>query len=425
VLAKWFDVDAAWTARTVPWHTTSPQAARPYLEGLSFFRKGDKSAELADRAASALETCASLDPAFASANCMAGFAELQVYGKNGDKSRIDEALKHGRAARNVAPRFTDAGVVLANAFRAQENADSAEACYRRVLALEPGNVTAGERLGNLYTGENRLREAEDCYLRATTENRDYWVAFRILGLFYYNQHRLDDAATAWDRALELAPRDVVTLNNLGAVHYYRGEWPQAQDAFLQSFRVRPDCLSCNNVATTLFLRGDFKAAAKYFELALSPAYCDSADYVGWGNWGSALYWTDDGRSRALPVYRRAITGAETALKASPDSPDIIADLVDYYAMTGDSTRARAMITRAQPYLEKDEKVMYRVGSAYEKLGERDMALHQLANAVRHGYPLPAILDDPVLRNLVHDLRFDEMVRNQVAAVGAEAARNTR
>jgi tetratricopeptide (TPR) repeat protein len=256
-------------------------------------------------------------------------------------------------------------------------------------------------------------------------NPDYWIAHRILGVFYYNQQRLDNAALAWQAAARYAPRDVVTLNNLGAVYYYRGMWSDAHDTFLRSFKIRPDCLSCNNVASTLFLDRKYREAASYFETALSPEYCDSTDHLVWGNLASALYWADGTRPRALAVYTRAIALAEKDLAAKPDAPDMIAKLVDYYAMSGDSVRAFTMIERASPYLEKDREVMYRVGSAYEKLGRRRSAIHHLANAVRHGYALPLILADPVLQDLITDPVFKEMTSNEAVADGAGATKGSQ
>jgi tetratricopeptide (TPR) repeat protein len=313
---------------------------------------------------------------------------------------------------------------MGNAFRLLERPDSAEACYRFANRIDPTSYPAYERLGSLFSKQNRLQEAEQAYLGAIAVLPDYWVAHRFLGLFYYHQHRLKDAEHAWQSALKFAPDDIHSLNNLGVAYYYLGEVQPAQEIFLHSFRIRPDCNSCNNVATALFLEGRFKDAASYFELALSREYCDSTSGA-LGNLASALYWVDDERPRAVDLYRRAISVAETELSKEPDSAELIARLVDYYAMSGDSLRARAMIARAEPFLDDDSYVMYRIGSALEKLGDRSVAIHHLGNAVRHGYAKLFIERDPVLRDLIADPVFQQMTRNDEAAEGASAATNNR
>lgn len=423
VLGNWFDVDPASLPRTRPWHIRDPTAIRPYLEGLSLQRQGGKDSTLAESAVKALETSAARDSSFAYAGYAAGNAELNRFRQTQAHELLERALRHGRTARRETPALTDASVLLGNVFHALERADSAEACFLFAAKVDPNNFIPRERLGNLYTSQNRIEEAERAYLRGVETNRDYWVAHRFLGLFYYLQHRPDDAEKAWEAAIRYAPRDVLTLSNLGVVHYDRGEWREAQRMFLQAFKIHPDCYSCNNVASSLFLDGKYKQAASYFEMALTPEYCDSTGHLPWGNLASALYWTDDQRPRALQLYRHAIVLAEKELAVKPDSPRLIGKLVDYYAMSGDSTNALAMIERAKPYLEKDNDIMYKVGSAYEKLGRHSAAVKQLANAVRHGYALSLIQADPVLKGLVENPVFQEMTRNEAVADGASAAKN--
>jgi tetratricopeptide (TPR) repeat protein len=424
LLEKWFEVKPKALPRGSPWQTNAASAARPYLEGLCFSRRGAHDPDARDRALASLRASANMDSTFAMAQCAAGFAEMANYNQDGNRSRLARAINDARRSRRLVPSFTDANILLGNVFRALERPDSAEACYLQASREDPASASACERLGDLYAAQARLQESEQSYLAAMHANPDYWITHRTLGVFYFSQHRIDDAAAAWNDALKLAPNDIVTLNNLGVVHYYRGEWSQAQNIFLRSFQIRPDCNSCNNVATSLFLDGQFKESASYFELALSPQYCDSTDHVVLGNLASALYWVDGSRPRAVTLYRRAIHLATSELDSNPNSPDLIARLVDYYAMVGDSLQARAMIARAEPFLQKDSDVMYRVGSACEKLGDRALAMKHLANAVRHGYQWPLIRSDPSLRDLVKDGRFLKMINIDAAAEGASAATHT-
>ena len=424
LLASWFDVDPGAMPRGTPWRMHDATELRSYLEGLSLQRNGARDPALAERAVTALDAGASRDSACAYAQYAAGNTALTMFRQTHNREWLDRALQHGRVARRGTPLLTDASILLGDVFQAMDNADSAEACFQFASKVEPASITARTRLGDMYVSQDRIEEAESAYLRSVAFNRDNWIAHRILGVFYYGQHRLADAAAAWNAGIELAPHDVLTLSNLGVVHYDRGEWREAQRMFLQSFKIHPNCQSCNNVASTLFLDHKYKQAASYFEMALTPEYCDSTGHLPWGNLASALYWMDDQRPRALQLYRHAIVLAEKELAVKPDSPRLIGKLVDYYAMSGDSTNALAMIERAKPYLEKDNDIMYKVGSAYEKLGKHSAAIKQLASAVRHGYALTLIQADPVLRDLVLNPVFQEMTRNEAVADGASAAKNS-
>ena len=424
VIGDWFDIDADAMPRGTPWHIRNAVAIRPYLEGLSLQRRGGKDPALAERAVTVLETSASRDTSFACAAVAAGNAELTRFRQTHAPELLRSALRHGRSARRQAPALTDASILLGDVFRVSEDPDSAEACYQFAAQEDPNGITPRGRMGSLYASQDRIQESEREYRHAIETNHDNWIAHRYLGVFYYLQHRPDDAENAWLEANKLAPHDVLTLSNLGVVHYDRGEWRDAQRMFLQAFKIHPNCESCNNVASTLFLDGKYKQAAAYFEMALTPEYCDSTGHLPWGNLASALYWIDDQRPRALQLYRHAILLAEKDLAATPDSPKLIGKLVDYYAMTGDSTRALEMIERAKPYLEKDDDMMYKVGSACEKIGRRSAAMKHLTNAVRHGYALPLIQADPILKDLVANPVFQEMTRTEAVADGASATKNS-
>jgi len=282
-------------------------------------------------------------------------------------------------------------------------------------------VGAAQRLGRILAESERLDEAEGVYAGLTKAKPDYWVPHRTLGVFYNNQDRVDDATRELQRAVALAPHDALSLTNLGAVYYRQGDWTKFRELSLESFRIRPNCLSCDNVATALFFERKYAESAKYFELALSPEYCDSTDHLAWGNLASALYWVDGQRDRAIALYRKAARLADARLADKPDDHQLVGNLIDYYAMSGDSTQAMALIARADSIVGDDEHLMYRIGSAYEKLGRREQALHQLGDAFRHGMPLPEIAADPSLRDLVNDPIFKEMVRSQEAADGAKTA----
>jgi serine/threonine-protein kinase len=268
-----------------------------------------------------------------------------------------------------------------------------------------------------------VSEAETVYRELVAARPDFWAAHLRFGWFFYAQDDIDGAESEWRFALALAPRDVQTLSNLGAVRFRREEWTEARELFLEAFRIRPACDPCNNIATTLYFDGEFEESSRYFEFAVQ--YCDTNDCTTWGNLASALYWTEKGKDRSVAVYRTAIRKANEALAAKPGDATLTALLIDYYSMSGDSAMTRTTIAHARDMLEENPRVMYAVGSAYEKLGERELALHHLGNALRHGYSLKVIQGAPLLDDLVRDPRFQEMIRSQSAAEGAEAAHSNR
>jgi hypothetical protein len=56
--------------------------------------------------------------------------------------------------------------------------------------------------------------------------------------------------------------------------------------------------------------------------------------------------------------------------------------------------------------------MYRVGTAYEQLKQRDQALRWIARAIHAGYSLSEIQHQPELRALLADERFQRLIRSE-------------
>jgi serine/threonine-protein kinase len=406
-------------ARPSPWICHDAQAAADYFENLS--RVGAKDAKTLGDAVSVLDQSVARDSTFAALVCADGNARMQLYRKKHDRAALAGTLALGRRAHLESPAFADASVLMGDAFGGMEVPDSAEACFKRALAVEPDLLAATQRLAKLYEAQKRTDEAEQAFIDLTRVRPDQWAPHSNLGTFYFNQERLDDAAAAYRTALELAPADPRTLNNLGAVYHRRGQWAQARALFLRSFQARPNYESSNNVAVAYYFDGNFDESSKYFEFALQ--YSDTTTHAPWGDLARALYWTESGRPRSIRLYGKALGLAESALSRAPDDVELMSYVIDYQAMVEKADSARVLIERIKPLLKDNEVAIYRVGAVEEKLGNREAALDLIGDAVRHGFPVAELRGDPMLKSLVSDSRFKQMVSTEAAADGAQAAKS--
>jgi eukaryotic-like serine/threonine-protein kinase len=419
VMARLVGMEESALAARSPWREDDASSASLLIEGLGLSDSDDEGA--LHRAFALLDSSAARGTASAITLAAAGTAAYRVYRRSRDAAILDRAEARARESLARSPDMEEAYVALGFTWLAREQPDSAIAMFEKACEVDPGNAEATHRLALALIGESRLDEAEGVYRGAIAARPDCWIEHRMLGTFYLKQERLDEAADALGSAVELAPHDMTSLNNLGVVYYRKGNWGRFRDLSLEAFRIRPGCSTCNNVATALYFEGKYAESAQYFELALSPEYCDSTEHLAWGNLARSLYWVDGQRDSSVTLFRKAAGLARDALATTPDDAGLIGNLIDYCAMSSDVACVRELMARADPLLTDDERLMYRVGAAYEALGQRELALHHLGDAFRHGMPLPEIIGDPMLRDLVADPRFKEMVRSDAAVDGAKTA----
>jgi tetratricopeptide (TPR) repeat protein len=87
----------------------------------------------------------------------------------------------------------------------QEQAEEAEALYRRALKADPYLVAALINLGNLHYARNRLAEALALYEQAIALAPDYFEAHYNRANVLHDAARFDEAAESYDAALALNP----------------------------------------------------------------------------------------------------------------------------------------------------------------------------------------------------------------------------
>ena len=164
-----------------------------------------------------------------------------------------------------------------------------------------------------------------------------------------------------------------------------------------------------NLAVLHFDEGRYADAARMYRKALD---LNDQGYELWGSLAATHYWTPGGRDKALPAYQRAIEIAEEMLReVNPDDADVLSGLATYYAMIGESEKARQRIERALDLAPQDEQVLFRASDTYEQLGERELALQWIKKALAHGLPQADVERDPAFRDLRSDPRYQQILQN--------------
>jgi Flp pilus assembly protein TadD/TolB-like protein len=381
----------------------SPDALLATLQAAGLLQLRDESAtssavELAERAVGA-------DSSYAFARITAARAFAARKG-DGD---LDKARAHAWRATEIAEDDHRPWHILGGVSRAEEDRTQAVGYYQRAIALDPTDIESYMDLASTMMEESRMDEAEAICAAAIDRAPDYYRPHGNLAYLLHVQGRMEEAALEYGRALELAPRVNWILNNLGMIYYRNEEWDRASELFERAFAIEPYCDLALNLGSLMAYQHRFDEAESYYEFGAQ--YCDSTNYLVWGNWASVAYWLPERREEALEMYHRAIRLAEAARTQHPDDREVLGHLIDYYGMTKQRERALELIEEAAPIAATNSKLMFYVGCAYENLGERENALRYIGDALRYGYPVKFVEAEPTLNELRKDRRFKQMIAN--------------
>ncbi|MFQ5865531.1 MAG: protein kinase [bacterium] len=387
--------------------TTVPEAYEFYLQGLGYVQRYEK-AENLDMAIDLFNRAIAQDSHYALAYGGLGEAYWRKYEISKDAQWVEHAVRNCERAVELNDLLAPVNVTLGLIHTGTGQYEEAIKKFQRALTLDPVSADAYRGLAKAYEAQGRLEEAELTYQKAIELKPDYWAGYNDLGVFYYRHGRYQDAIAPFRQIVELTPDNYRGYNNLGGIYYLLERWADAREMFERSFAIKESYRGCSNLGTLYYMEGRFADAARMYQKALD---LNDLNYLVWGNLASAYYWTSSERAKAYDIYQRAAEMAEENRKVNPLDPEVLSHLVGYYTMLGDSVKAFQLIEKVLTIGPKSPNVMYLIGHAYEQLGERELALQWLGNALQNGHSLAEIEHEPGLRQLRSDARFEKLVEN--------------
>lgn len=167
-------------------------------------------------------------------------------------------------------RVPDAYTRLGRALVQQGQRAEAEASFRRVFAMEPGNPDARHALADLLSSESRFDEA-------ATEYRQYLAlqprdsgAFGDLGRALVGLNRPTEAVDAFQKAVELTPTSTSARMNFGLALASVARLQDAEAQYREGIRLAPNYAPlASALGTVLAAQGRTREAGQAFERALA------------------------------------------------------------------------------------------------------------------------------------------------------------
>ena len=153
-------------------------------------------------------------------------------------------------------------------FQSQGNYTAALAKHLAAEELDPDNPAIQNSLGLAYMGKKRYDLAEQTFARAVSLKPDYTEAKNNLGAAYLRQEKWDIAISTFRVVLEdlIYPTPQYPLANLGWAYLGKGNFANAQRAFLKSLDQQPDFITAHHGIALLFIRtGQIDRSIKYLK----------------------------------------------------------------------------------------------------------------------------------------------------------------
>jgi len=386
-------------------HQLDTRAIDPYLAGLAALRQPGDLSRL-KQAEQSFTAAIDIDAGFAGAYAGLCRTYVRQFERTRDPAPLVSAEAICRKALTLDPALVETEKALASIALASGRFESAQAAYANLIARNPRDADAHIGLGDVLAGLGKGAEAEASYRRAVAAEPAYWGAYAALATYLFPRGKIDEATVAMRKVTELVPSSANAWSNLGAALQMKGDFSQALTAYGRSLQLEPSKDAYSNLATSYYYLGRFPEAVQSYERA---ATLGEHDYVIQGNLADALWQAEGRRDEAAAMYRLAIQLAETELAATPSNPTLKAQLGCFYGRVGEADRSRRYLSDALNDGPEMIYVQYFTGVAAADRGDRQTALHAVAELVRMGYPPVLLRSAPEFRSLLRDAEFKRTV----------------
>ncbi len=269
----------------------------PRQSAADLLQQGDRLRDNGDVAQAALSYLKAmrLDPTQQAPGERIGFMHLA----KGDAERAEASFN---TVLNNAPDSPPALVGRGLAQLRKREFDAARASLERAMALDPMSELAALAMGLLCDWTDRPDEARRHYSRAIELAPVSADAENNMGVSYFLSGDHAQAVEHLRRAVQLDPKDAAYHNNFALALAELGRF---DEALLQFRAAGSEAVAQNNLGYVHYRRGNYPAAIQHFELALVAAPSDPLPIIR--NLRRAQ--DDLDRSRAAPPVEGDVSGS--------------------------------------------------------------------------------------------------------------------
>jgi tetratricopeptide (TPR) repeat protein len=169
--------------------------------------------------------------------------------------------------------------------------------------------------------------------------------------------------------------------------------------------MQPSSEAYSNLGTAYFFLQRYSDSINMYEKAVQ---LDQGSEVYAGNLADAYRASGDLRKASLS-YDKAIQLAFKEYRVNPRNADTLASIALYYAKKGDSSNAVEFIRRARAIKPDAVSLIDNQAEILALAGRKEESIKSVREALKRGYPVAEIKNDPELKSLQSLPEFQKLL----------------
>jgi Flp pilus assembly protein TadD/tRNA A-37 threonylcarbamoyl transferase component Bud32/TolB-like protein len=392
----------------IPAGTALPSAYELHLQGTGYLYPYEGPEDV-DAGIRSFELAIGQDPSYTPAYLGLGYAYLRKYLGTRDSQWSDLAVLSCETALEKCGSLPEIHAGLGRIYRSIGDYAQAAAHFEQAVEGDSTDFRLRFDLGYAYEVQGLTEPAEASYREALRLRPGHLGALDHLGYLCLRQGKYEDAVKLLRKLITLEPGRSKGYTNLGIAYFALDHLTEAEGMFEQALANADTTYAvCSNLGTIYYWQNRYADAARMYRIALTK---NDADYKVWGNLAGCYYWMPGESEKAQANFEIAVQLAGVRLQSEPDNPEVLSDLASYYAIMGNRPESERILDYVVALEPADPIMIFRIAETYEQLGERELALKWIGQALERGAPAVKVRRYPGLRELRADPRYRELLDN--------------
>lgn len=346
------------------------------------------------------------DSRFALAYTGIADASLRMYKIKNDSFWTQKALAAAQQAQQLNDKLPEVHATLGSAYAATGKYAEAVAELNRALSLAPNSDEFYRRLGDVYRDSGHNQQAVEAFQTAVKLNPYYWVNHNKLGIAYAHLANYPKAVQAFQQVASLEPDIDAGFENVGNMYLQQGKYQESIPYFQKALQIEPYFTTYSNLGTSYFFLKQYKDAVPMFEKAVALNPKDADVIVNLAD----AYAASGQQDRARVTYQQAIAAAFKELDTNPQNAEVMVEIALSYAKTGDATNALKFVHQARAIDKTNVQYIYNEAEIRAILGQTAEALKSLREAFDKHFPAHYAADDDAFKSLGGNPQFLALIK---------------